>query len=137
MIGPLDEVGTGARPGTVVSGTVVAEAVSPGTVSPGTVVSGTVVAGTVVAETVAVPEPLVVANEFAEVQVRRVSTRNGVRLEVRSPRLGRSVLLDALELEALTWQEPALFSELLAEPFGPSGSAPADRSAEPADGATW
>lgn len=67
-------------------------------------------------------QALTVANEFAEVTVRRVRTRNGVRLEVRSPRLGRSILLDALELEALTWQEPRLFSELLLEPFGPSGT---------------
>jgi hypothetical protein len=64
--------------------------------------------------------PVVVANEFAEVFVRRVPTRNGVRLEVLAPRLGRRILLDALELEALTWQEPALFSELLEEPFGPT-----------------
>lgn len=66
---------------------------------------------------------MTVANEFAEVTVRRVRTRNGVRLEVRSPRLGRSILLDALELEALTWQEPGLFSDLLVEPFGPPGGA--------------
>lgn len=66
-------------------------------------------------------EPLVVANEFAEVTVRRVGTGNGVRLEVRSTRLGRVVLLDPLQLECLTWQQPALYSELLREPFGPDG----------------
>jgi|ACXJ01.1.fsa_nt_gi hypothetical protein len=64
--------------------------------------------------------PVIVANEFAEVLVRRVPTRNGVRLEVFAPRLGRRILLDALELEALTWQTPALFSDLLEEPFGPT-----------------
>jgi len=63
--------------------------------------------------------PVVVANEFAEVVVRRVPTRNGVRLEIHAPRLGRRVFLDALALEALTWQPPALFSQLLEEPFGP------------------
>lgn len=74
---------------------------------------------------------LVVANEFAEISVRRVLTRNGLRLEIRSPRLGRRVLLDALELEALTWQAPSLFSDLLADPFGPvaSGSVEAGTSA--------
>lgn len=74
--------------------------------------------------------PLVIANEFAEVMVARVGTGNGVRLEVRSTRLGRSVTLDALALEALTWQEPSLFSDLLAEPFGPpptGASAPRDQ----------
>jgi hypothetical protein len=63
---------------------------------------------------------LLIANEFAEVTVQKVHTHNGVRLEVRSPRLGRSILLDALQLESLTWQEPALFSALLDEPFGPA-----------------
>lgn len=62
-----------------------------------------------------------VANEFAEVLVQRVLTHNGVRLEVSSPRLHRSVRLDPLQLEALTWQEAAAFSGMLAEPFGPSG----------------
>lgn len=64
--------------------------------------------------------PMTVANEFAEVTIRRVNTHNGVRLEVSSPRLGRAVRLDALQLEALTWQTPDAFSSLLADPFGPS-----------------
>jgi len=66
----------------------------------------------------------VIANEFAEVTVHRVPTHNGVRLEIRSARLGRSILLDAVQLESLTWQDPALFSELLVDPFGPSPSGP-------------
>lgn len=65
---------------------------------------------------------LAIANEFAEVVVARVHTRNGVRLRITSPRLGRSVDLDPLELESLTWQPPELFSELLRDPFG-SGAA--------------
>ena len=68
-------------------------------------------------------EALIVANEFAEVFVRRVPTRNGVRLEVSSPRLHRAVRLDPLQLEALTWQGPATFSSMLSEPFGPSRGA--------------
>jgi hypothetical protein len=51
-----------------------------------------------------VGEPLTVANEFAEVQVRRVDTRNGSRLLIIAPRSGRWISLDALEVEALTRQ---------------------------------
>lgn len=68
---------------------------------------------------------LVIANEFAEVGIRKVSTGNGVRLEIRSNRLGRAVLLDAVQLESLTWQEPSLFSDLLCDPFGPPAPSPA------------
>ena len=60
-----------------------------------------------------------IANEFATVVVRRVETRNGVRLRIESPRLQRSIDLDPLELECLTRQPHELFSRLLAEPFGP------------------
>jgi hypothetical protein len=64
-------------------------------------------------------EPIIIANEFAEVEVRKVHTRNGVRLEIRSPRAGYVVRLDALELEALSWQSPETFSRLLENPWGP------------------
>jgi hypothetical protein len=66
-----------------------------------------------------VNEPIEVTNEFATVTVRRVETRNGVRLRIESPRLQRSIDLDPLELESLTWQSHDLFSGLLAHPFGP------------------
>jgi hypothetical protein len=66
-----------------------------------------------------VNEPVEIANEFATVTVRRVETRNGVRLRIESPRLQRSIDLDPLELESLTWQSHELFSRLLAHPFGP------------------
>ena len=59
-------------------------------------------------------------NEFASVRVRRVYTRNGVRLEISSPRLGRSIRLDPLSLESLTWQPMETFSEFLRHPFGPT-----------------
>ncbi|MGA8546020.1 MAG: dihydrodiol dehydrogenase [Mycobacterium sp.] len=52
----------------------------------------------------AVGEPLTVANEFTEVVVQRVDTRNGSRLLVCAPKSGRWVSLDALEVEALTRQ---------------------------------
>ena len=71
------------------------------------------------------PEPgLLIANEFAEVEVRRVHTHNGTRLEIRSPRLARALQLDALQLESLTWQEPELFSQLLQDHFGPPSPPP-------------
>lgn len=66
-------------------------------------------------------EPLELANEYAVVHVRKVHTRNGVRLEVVAPRLGRGIRLCPLELEALTWQSHEFFSELLQKPFGPEG----------------
>jgi hypothetical protein len=64
-------------------------------------------------------EPLELANEFAEVHVRKVGTRNGVRLEIVAPRLGRGIRLCPLELETLTWQPPETFSGFLSTPFGP------------------
>ena len=64
-------------------------------------------------------EPVELANEFAAVTVTVVETRNGVRLRIESPRAGRSIDLDPLELETLTWQTHDLFTGLLAEPFGP------------------
>ena len=66
---------------------------------------------------------LQLANEFAEVSVRRVRTRNGVRLEISAPKLGRCIRLCPLELEALTWQTSETFSRLLATPFGPEPEA--------------
>jgi hypothetical protein len=61
------------------------------------------------------------ANEYAMVVVRKVETSTGARLEIASPRLGRSIRLDPVELEALTWQSHDLFSRLLQTPFGPEG----------------
>jgi hypothetical protein len=66
-------------------------------------------------------ETMEVVNEFASVRVRKVNTRNGMRLEIESPRLGSRVRLDALALESLTWQSPDTFSRFLEHPFGPDG----------------
>lgn len=57
--------------------------------------------------------PIVVANEFADVVVSRVRTRNGVRLDIWSPRRGSRVQLDAVELDCLSYQPKETFSELL------------------------
>jgi hypothetical protein len=59
------------------------------------------------------------ANEFADVVVERVQTRNGARLRIRVPASSREIFLCPLELEALTWQGHDLFSALLATPHGP------------------
>ena len=59
------------------------------------------------------------ANEFTEVVVEAVRTRNGARLCISAPGSGRRILLCPLELEALTWQDHEVFSRLLATPNGP------------------
>ncbi len=64
-------------------------------------------------------EVITIANEFAEVRVRRVDTRNGSRLLIESPKSGQWVALDPLEIEALTWQNTATFSAMIGNPFGP------------------
>jgi len=59
------------------------------------------------------------ANEFTEVVVERVRTRNGARLRISVPSSGRQIMLCPLELEALAWQDHELFSALLETPHGP------------------
>ena len=61
------------------------------------------------------------ANEFTEVVVEQVRTRNGTRLRIFVPSSGREIMLCPLELEALTWQGHELFAELLRTPRGPEG----------------
>ncbi|WP_413542580.1 hypothetical protein [Citricoccus nitrophenolicus] len=63
--------------------------------------------------------PIVIANEFSEIHVTRVETRNGSRLMIKSPRSGQWITLCPLELESLTWQTPATFSAMIGHPFGP------------------
>lgn len=67
----------------------------------------------------AVGEPLSVANEFTEVVVRRVDTRNGSRLLISAARSGRWISLDALEVEALTWQNPRTLAAMVGNSFAP------------------
>jgi hypothetical protein len=57
--------------------------------------------------------PIVIANEFADVVVRKVETRNGMRLDIWSPRRGTRIQLDAVALDCLSFQEPELITELL------------------------
>jgi hypothetical protein len=56
--------------------------------------------------------------------VRVVQTRNGERLEIQSLRLPYSIRLDALLLEALTWQNPLELGKALEQPFGPHSGPP-------------
>ena len=58
-------------------------------------------------------------NEFSEVVVEPVQTRNGVRLRISVPASGHQILLCPLELEALAWQDHEFLSKLLATPHGP------------------
>jgi hypothetical protein len=67
----------------------------------------------------AVGDPLTVANEFAEVQVRRVDTRNGSRLLISAPRTGQWISLDALEVEALTRQNTRTLTAMVGNSYGP------------------
>lgn len=67
----------------------------------------------------ATDDALTITNEFTSVRVRKVHTRNGERLEVRSAKLGFVILLDPLELESLTWQTPDTFCGFLQDPYGP------------------
>jgi hypothetical protein len=57
--------------------------------------------------------PIVIANEFADVVVRRVRTRNGMRLEIWSPRRKTRVHLDAVALDCLSYQPPETFTAML------------------------
>ena len=63
-------------------------------------------------------------NEFTEVVVERVQTRNGARLRISVPSSGRAILLCPLELEALTWQDHEMFTQLLETPNGPEALSP-------------
>lgn len=67
----------------------------------------------------AVGEPMRIGNEFSEVEIRVVNTRNGVRLLVQAPKSGQWVTLDPLELESLTWQSSETFSAMVGSPYEP------------------
>ncbi|QEP09043.1 MULTISPECIES: hypothetical protein [Glutamicibacter] len=64
-------------------------------------------------------ESLTIANEFSEIRVSHVETRNGARLLIESPKSGQWIALDPMELEALTWQTTQTFSEMIARPYEP------------------
>ena len=60
---------------------------------------------------------IVIANEFAEIRIAKVRTRNGARLLIESPKSGQWIALCPLELESLTWQSTETFSAMVGKPF--------------------
>ena len=77
-------------------------------------------------------ESISIANEFTEVVVRRVDTRNGSRLLISAPKTGRWISLDALEIEALTRQNTRTLAAMVGNPDGPLlPDEPDERVAQP------
>ena len=66
-----------------------------------------------------VGDAISLGNEFTEIRVARVETRNGSRLLIESPKSGQWVALCPLEIEALTWQDTTTFSAMIGNPFAP------------------
>ena len=62
---------------------------------------------------------IIISNEFATVTVRKVLTRNGERLEIRSVARETEIRLDAIALEALTWSDALTVGQALSTPLGP------------------
>jgi hypothetical protein len=57
-----------------------------------------------------------ISNKTAVALVRKIHTRNGVRLEIYSPETDKRVYLDPLLIESLAWQTPETFSDTLEDP---------------------
>jgi len=53
------------------------------------------------------------SDEYTTVKIRKIFTPAGERVELEAPELGRSIRLDAIEIESLSWQEPETFIEFL------------------------
>jgi hypothetical protein len=64
-------------------------------------------------------DELSLSNEYAQITIRKVSTRKGEQIEIESPKLGYRIRLDPVELESLTWQDKSIFSDFLLTPYGP------------------
>ncbi len=76
-------------------------------------------------------EEMMIVNEFAAVRVRKVHTPNGERLELYSLKQDRTVRIDALSLESLTWRSVWDIGAGLETPIGPE-----DRAVRP-EGIEW
>lgn len=59
-----------------------------------------------------------IGNEFTGVQVRKVWTRNGERLQLWVPGRNYTILLDAMQLEIIAAQDATEFSTLFAHKLG-------------------
>jgi hypothetical protein len=76
--------------------------------------------------------PLRIADDDGTVVVEKVFTRTGERLEIAAPRLDRSIRLDAIAIESLTWQDPEAMAERAASvPDGLNEAAAADAASGP------
>lgn len=64
-------------------------------------------------------QEITLANEFTQVTVSRVDTRNGSRLLITADKSGRSISLDALEVEALTRQNTRTLAAMVGNVDGP------------------
>lgn len=54
-----------------------------------------------------------VSDEYTTVEFRKIFTPAGERLEIEAPAIGRSIRLDAMELESLSWQDAETFLAFL------------------------
>ena len=66
---------------------------------------------------------IIISKEFASVEVRKVATRNGERLQIRSMGKQSTGRLDAIALEALTWSDAFEVGMALENPLGPETGA--------------
>ncbi|MCA1718037.1 MAG: hypothetical protein LC781_14860, partial [Actinobacteria bacterium] len=57
-----------------------------------------------------------ITNDSAIALVRKIRTRNGVRMEIYSPESEKRVYLDPLLIESLAWQTPETFLDTLEDP---------------------
>lgn len=67
---------------------------------------------------VQIGEAFGIGNEFTGVQVRKVRTRQGERLELVVPKRKYRILLDPMQLEIIAAQNPEKFSTLFARHLG-------------------
>jgi hypothetical protein len=72
---------------------------------------------------------ITITNEFTSVRLRKVRTRNGERVEIRSLRVPNVVRLDALVLESLTWRSMKDIAKGLESPFGSNPVVESDEDA--------
>jgi len=54
-----------------------------------------------------------VSDEYTTMEFRKIFTPAGERLEIEAPEIGRSIRLDAMELESLSWQDQETFLSFL------------------------
>jgi hypothetical protein len=63
-------------------------------------------------------EVIGIGNEFTGVEVRKVWTQQGERLQLFVPRSKDRILLDPMQLEVIAAQEPERFTELFERKLG-------------------